>query len=240
MKHFLFSVLVFSFSELALAGGGGLSGGATEFTQMANKAQLVATYNKQLEQYAMQGQQLQAQMQNLIANPDKIKLTDVMDAAKKVKQLYQGAKSLGKDLKNVEQHFKDSFKGTKAESFINLFAKWDDDNTDNFENAMKVLAVINEKLEEGIAANERLHSRSQSTQGNLDSLQVLSQINVRQIEETQKLQQITTAYNQAHLHYLATQTAKEQKALIDYEKATRLEKPVLSNEKKKPIDWSKK
>jgi P-type conjugative transfer protein TrbJ len=65
------------------------------------------------------------------------------------------------------------------------------------------------------AALTDLYNHSQATNGTLDSLQTLSQINVRQIQQLQGLQELMSDQAQAETTYMATQTAKDQKSLDD-------------------------
>lgn len=57
----LTSFLLFSITP-AYAGGGALTGGATEWTQLANNAQLASIYGKSIEQVANQVRQIQYQI----------------------------------------------------------------------------------------------------------------------------------------------------------------------------------
>jgi hypothetical protein len=45
----IFAASFIGFAQLANAGGGGVTGGSTEFTQLANKAELIASYAKHVE-----------------------------------------------------------------------------------------------------------------------------------------------------------------------------------------------
>lgn len=233
--------LFFAFASLifvnAHAGGGGLSGGATELTQLANKAQLVAAYTTQVEQYTRQGLQLQAQLQNLIKNPTSALGSDVGGLINNMGKIWNGANQIGRDVATIDRNFGLMFKSDKALDFAKLFTQWHKTNTDTLESALKSVGLHRENFDTTQQALTELYSRSQSTQGNLDALQTLSQINIRQIQEMQKLQELMANQSQAALTYMATQNAKEEKHIHDIEGISQTQEPGFKIKSGKPIKW---
>lgn len=203
----------------AIAGGAG--GGATEITQIANNLQLIHSYQQQVASYIRQGLQLQNELKNLIANPTSLLGPEVGQMINTIGSIWKSANSMGYNLAEIDRNFSTMFKSPKAGDFAKMFTKWHQVNTNTLESAMKAVGVHRENYASTQAALTELYNRSQSTNGNLDALQTLSQINIRQIQELHSLQELMSSQSQASLTYMATETAKAQKGVEDVEEITK-------------------
>lgn len=203
-----------SAAVLAMQGtvsAGGPVGGATEFTQIANNVQLVASYEQQVSAYVRQGLQMQAQLQNLISNPTSVLGPDVGQMINTVGKIMSGAQSIGWNLAQIDKNFAQTFKNPKAADMSKMFTSWHQTNTSALEGALKSIGAQRDQYASNEAALTDLYNRSQATSGNLDALQTLSQINIRQIQHLQSLQELMATQAQAQATYMATQTAKDEK-----------------------------
>ena len=191
--------------------GGPATGGASEVTQIANKLQLVLSYEQQVASYARQGLQLQNELQNLMANPTSMLGSDVGQMINNVGRIMSGAQSIGWNLAQIDKNFAQTFKNPTAANFSKMFTSWHQTNTATLEGALKSIGAQRDQYASNEAALMDLYNRSQSTKGNLDALQTLSQINVRQIQHLQSLQELIATQTQAQATYMASQTAKDEK-----------------------------
>lgn len=214
-RSWLIGAAVFAIHGTASAGGA--VAGATEFTQIANNVQLVLSYEQQVESYVRQGLQFQAQLQNLISNPTSMLGQDVGQMINGIGKIMSTGQSIGYNMAQIDKNFAQTFKNPAAMDFSKMFTSWHKTNTDTLEGALKAIGTQRDQYASNQAALTDLYNRSQATKGNLDALQTLSQINVRQIQELQSLKELLGTQAQAQATYLASQNAKDQKGLDDLE-----------------------
>lgn len=193
------------------------TGGSTEITQILNNLQLIQSYEQQVQSYVRQGVQVQNELRNLISNPTSILGSDVGNMINTVGQIWNGGQSMGYNLAQIDQNFSRTFKSPTAGNFAQMFTSWHQTNTDTLQSALRAIGTQRDNYASSQAALTDLYNRSQATNGNLDALQTLSQINVRQIQELQSLKELMATQAQAATTYMATKTAKDQKALDDVE-----------------------
>lgn len=192
----------------AFAGGG--VGGATEMTQIANKLQLILAYEQQVESYVRQGLQLQAQLQNLVSNPTSLLGPEIGQMINTIGKIMDTGQSIGYNVAQIDKKFAETFKNPKAADFSKMFTSWHKTNTDTLEAALKSIGTMRDQYPSNQAALSDLYNRSQSTKGNLDALQTLSQVNIRQIQELQSLRELLGTQAQAQMTYMATQNARQE------------------------------
>lgn len=214
-RALLVGVVMLCAQRGASAGGG--VGGATEITQILNNLQLIQSYEQQVAAYVRQGVQVQNELRNLISNPTSALGDDVGKLINTMGQIWNGGQSIGYNLAQIDRNFAQTFKSPTAGNFSQMFTSWHKTNTDTLQSALRAIGTQRDQYTSSQAALTDLYNRSQATNGNLDSLQTLSQINIRQIQQLQSLQELMASQAQAETTYMATQTAKEQKALDDLE-----------------------
>ncbi|KGG98593.1 conjugative transfer protein TrbJ [Comamonas thiooxydans] len=194
----------------AWAGSVGGFGGSTEITQIQNNLQLIMSYEKQVEGYIRQGLQLQNEITNLIKNPMSILGPEVGQMINSIGKIWSGGQSIGYNLAQIDKNFATMFKSSKAGDFAQMFTKWHSTNTDTLQSLLRAVGTQRENYSSDQAAVSDLYNRSQNTSGNLDTLQTLSQINIRQIQELQSLRELMASQAQASATYMATQNAKDE------------------------------
>lgn len=197
----------------AVAGTVAGTGGATEVTQILNNIQLVLSYEQQVQAYLRQGLQLQNELKNLMRNPTSLLGQDVGQVINGMGKIMSGGQSIGYTLAQIDRNFANNFKNPVAMDYSRAFTRWHKVNTDTLEGAMKAVGVAREQNQSNQDALTTLFNKSQASEGNLQALQTLSEINVRQIQHLQQLQELMASQNQAATTYMASQTAKDQKAL---------------------------
>jgi P-type conjugative transfer protein TrbJ len=208
--------LVLAFGHSGAMAGGAIAG-ATEITQIQNNVQLIMSYTQQVQGYVRQGLQLQAELKNLINNPTSLLGPEIGQMINNIGSIWKGANSIGYSLGEIDKNFATMFKSSKAGDFAKMFTSWHATNTKTLESGLKAIGAIRENHQQSQNSLSELYNRSQNTSGNLDSLQTIAQVNIRQIQELQQLQELMASQSQASMTYLATQNAKEQKNLEDME-----------------------
>lgn len=194
----------------ALAGSVAGTGGSTEVTQILNNLQLIQAYEQQVQQYVLQGRQVEAELKNLISNPTSILGPEVGQMINTIGQIWNGGQSIGYNLAQIDQNFARTFKSPAAGNFAKMFTSWHQTNTDTLQSAMRAIGAQRDQYASSQAALTDLYSQSQATKGNLDALQTLSQINIRQIQELQSLKELMASQASAATTYMAARSAKDQ------------------------------
>lgn len=199
----------------ARAGGG--FAGATEITQIMNNVQLIAQYEQTVMGYLRQGLQLQSQLKNLISNPLSILPADIKGVIGGMSKIMSGAQSIGATMAQIDGNFDKMFKSKIAGDFSKKFRQWHDLNTNTLQSALKAIGSTRDNYESNEAALNDLYNRSQSTGGNLEALQTLAQINVRQIQSIDSLKELMATQSSAALTHMATVNAKEENRRQEFE-----------------------
>lgn len=199
-----------SATPAAVAGSVAGFGGSTEVTQILNNLQLIQQYEQLASSYVRQGLQLDAELKNLIANPTSVLGPDVGQMINTVGKIWNGGQSIGYNLAQIDQNFARTFKSPTADNFAKMFTTWHQTNTDTLQSALRSIGAQRDQYASSQAALTDLYNRSQATNGNLDALQTLSQINIRQIQELQSLKELMASQASAATTYMASRTAKDQ------------------------------
>ena len=226
MKNLL-ALVVAASGQAAMAGTVAGFGGGTEITQLMNNTQLVLQYEQQVQAYLRQGLQLQNELKNLIQNPASLMGVEVGGLINNVGKIMSGGLAIGGNLAQIDKNFATTFKSPTAETLSKNFFKWHKTSTDTLEGALKAAGLHREHYASETDALAALYNQSQATSGNLDALQTLSQINIKQIQHLQALGDLMATQNLASSTYMATQTAKAE--------GTRQQQEVMSAPLSTPI-----
>ena len=209
MKRF---VLVLSISwgvASVQAGSVAGTGGGTEVTQLRNEVQLGLQYAKQIQQYTTQTLQLQAELKNLISNPTSLLGAEIGGVINGVGQIMSAGNAIGGNMARIDSNFANTFKNTQARTMSQNFTQWHNTSTDTLGAAMKAAGLHRDSYQSDTDALTALYNQSQATQGNLQAMQTLAQINAMQVQQMQKLGDLMATQNIAVNAYMAGQTARE-------------------------------
>jgi type IV secretion system protein TrbJ len=226
-------------SSAGMAGTVAGTGGSTEITQIANNIQLAKQYEQQIAAYVRQGIQMENEMKNLIQNPASILGTDIGRIINGVGDIMSGGNAIGANMARIDKNFASTFKSPQAASLSKNFLRWHKTNTDTLEGAMKSAGLHRDQYASETEALSALYNQSQQTNGSLDSLQTLSQINVRQIQQMQSLGDLVASQNIAASTYMATQNAKEEASRAAYDQiATPYTAPIPPVQTAPAVKWN--
>jgi P-type conjugative transfer protein TrbJ len=187
---------------------GSATGAATEWTQLANNAQLVdllkssgLQVDNQLAQINQLAEQIQNQLkiyENMLQNtarlPDHIWGSIEGDLGKLRAIVNQGqsiAFSMGNADDILKQRFK-SFADLKTnlpnqESFSSTYQTWSDTNRDTIGSAVRAAGLTAEQFDSEESAMSSLRSMSETADGQMKALQVGHEIAAQQVAQMQKL-----------------------------------------------------
>lgn len=195
---------------VAAMAGGGMTGGSTEVTQIANKLQLAMAYAKQVAQHVTELAQLQTQLTNLIKNPLSLLGPEIGNMINDIGKIMSIGKSIGSNLAQIDKNFGTMFKSSTALSLSESFTNWHHTSIDTLEGALKSAGLHMDQYKDDTSRIQALYLASQKTGGNLEALQTLSKINIEQIQQTQRLGNLIATQNLAASTYMAEHASRAQ------------------------------
>ena len=203
-----------SFSApMARAGSVAGFGGSTEITQIANNielvqqyAQMASAYATQLNQYATQIQQYNNMVTNTLNIPSQIWGAAAADL-NGLASIVKSGQALAYSMTNIGTEFSAKFKGFVPPTGFDYktdYKKWSTTTLDSLRGALEAAGLQSQQFatEESLMAN--LRTMSQSAGGQMQAIQVGSQIAEQQVQQLQKLRQL-----QSQNTYLAAQENKD-------------------------------
>nr|WP_312361807.1 P-type conjugative transfer protein TrbJ [Agrobacterium sp.] len=187
---------------------GGVTGQATEWTQLANNAELISLVgksaeqvNNQITQISQLAEQIQNQLkiyQNMLQNTAQLPNhiwgqveSDLQNLQNVVNQGQGVAFSMGNIDDVLKQRFQ-SFSEMKSSlpdgaSFSSTYQNWSDTNRDTIGGTLKAANLTAEQFSSEESTMSSLRSMSESADGQMKALQVGHQIAAQQVAQMQKL-----------------------------------------------------
>lgn len=191
-----------------MSAAGGATGQATEWTQLANNAELInlleksgVQVNNQLTQIGQLAEQIQNQLniynnmlQNTAQLPDHI-WGQVENDLKRLQNVVSQGKGIAFSMGNADDVLKQRFKSfadlksslPNGESFSSSYQTWSDTNRDTIAGTLKAANLTSQQFESEETTMGALRSMSQSADGQMKALQVGHQIAAQQVAQVQKL-----------------------------------------------------
>ncbi|MEO9340936.1 P-type conjugative transfer protein TrbJ [Mesorhizobium sp. SB112] len=230
------------FVSLALnitpARAGGVTGQATEWTQLANNVELISLVGKSSEQVANQikqitqlAEQIQNQLNiysNLLQNTAQLPnhvWGEVQNDLSRLQNIVAQGQGVAFSMGNVDDVLKQrfqSFSEMKSNlpdggSFSTTYQNWSDTNRDTIAGTLKAANLTADLFSDEETTMTSLRSLSESADGQMKALQVGHQIAAQQVAQMQKLrglvsQQITmmgTWYHSEQAHKDLAQARRE-------------------------------
>lgn len=201
---------VAALSSMHALAGGGMTGGATEITQILNNVQLVESYGQQLTAYQTQLQQYAASLQNLANNPAGVILPNLTQMANNAARLLAAGQDISSSMSRVDQNFADTFQSPQAATFATKYSLWTNASEDGLKAAMENAGLQREQFPDDATALQALTTNLANSKGNLDALHALGSINAQQVQESMKLRDLISQQQVAENTFLTAQAAKDQ------------------------------
>ena len=193
MRRLVYLIIIICMAAPAYAGGGGMSGGALETTQLANNSELGAILGQEVEQISNQVKQITNQLNQYnemlkqglklptsFINDVSSQLQSLQTAVRQTVGLYQ---SYGRFASSLERMLDAPLSGTALENAVTRSRQ-----------ATATLNAIANKLDQTIRqieqdneVIEQLHDRSANAVGQMQALQAGNEIAVAIAQEINKL-----------------------------------------------------
>lgn len=204
-------VLLFILLPVSAMAGGGATGGATEWTQIANNVLLTSSYGEQARQALTQLKQYDTMLQNLkklnpsgIANSEAQKLWQDQGMNSTFRDLYHvvvGGQSMAYSLSNMDQQFKMLNPGygnySNGFNYQDAYKNWSDTTRSAFMGSLRMAAVQASDLQTEGDVVTALSDASSTADGQMQAVQAGNQIGVAMISQLQKLRQLQLAQIQS-------------------------------------------
>jgi P-type conjugative transfer protein TrbJ len=163
--------------------GGGITGGATEITQLMNNSELVAQVAQLAEQIQNQITMIQDLIYNTLTIPDQL-FRDVKQIYGKVKGIIDKTKGLAYNLANLDEELKRRFKSYADLSNISAVSDFSaeyrniaDTQMETVRSTMEAIGVSMEELmNDDASALEELQSKASSAKGRNELIQGTNQL----------------------------------------------------------------
>lgn len=193
MRRLVYCIMILCLTAPAYAGGGGLSGGALETTQLANNSELGAILGQEVEQISNQVKMITNQINQyteMLKQGLKLPTSYINDVASQFQSLQTAVRqtvglyqSYGRFAESLERMLDAPLSGNALENAVTRSRQ-----------ATATLNAIANKLDQTIRQIERdnevieqLHDRSANAEGQMQALQAGNEIAVAIAQEINKL-----------------------------------------------------
>lgn len=190
----------------AIAGGGGLTGGATEITQILNNSELLAIAIKEAENLAYTIRQYEIMYENMRNLPDHIKqqaLADLQALASIVatgRGVAYSSGQIDEDYQREHRSFEYYEQMQRGETgqrdhvaFSERYQDWSEVNHDSVRGALRAAGLQAQQFDREDSALRTIETQMQNAAGTKQLLQAGGSIAALQVEQLQKLRQLQMA-----------------------------------------------
>jgi P-type conjugative transfer protein TrbJ len=193
----------FCLAANAALAGGGLGGGATEITQIANNSELVAQVAQLAEQIQNQITMIQDLIYNTLTIPDQL-FRDVKGIYSKVKGIIDKTKGLAYNLSNLDEELKRRFKSyadlgslSRVEDFSAAYREVVGTQMETVRSTMEAIGVSMEELvTDDASALKELQNKASSAKGRNELIQATNQLLGFLAEDAMKLRHLQMMQSQ--------------------------------------------
>ena len=245
-------------SPIAPAHAGSATGAATEWTQLANNAQLIdllkssgLQVDNQLTQITQLAEQIQNQLkiyENMLQNtaqlPDHI-WGQVESDLNRLRSIVDQGQSISFSMGNADDVLQQRFKSyadlktnlPNAESFSSTYQSWSDTNRDTIGNTLKAASLTADQFDTEEVTMRSLRSMSESADGQMKALQVGHQIAAQQVSQMQKLRGLVSQQMTMMGTWLQTEQTDKDLAQARREEFFKSTAPSTSGGEKMKVEW---
>ena len=179
---------------------------ATELTQILNHVQLVLSYAVQANQLAQQIKILADAIKNSVHNPHQL-FWNIQADLNALANVVQGGRSLAYSLGNLDALWHRTYPGYGGYArtgFYNRYQTWAQTTLDTAIGAMRAANLQGQQLNNELSLITNLEAQSQSADGRLLALNVVTQMADQQAQQMQKLRELMLADMQSKAVYFGT------------------------------------
>jgi len=258
VSHLVVALALASASIASRVPAGTATGAATEWTQLANNAELIkllessgTQVHNQLTQINQLAQQIETQLniyQNMLQNtatlPEHI-WGQVEADINQLRSIVETGQSIAFSMGNADDVLQQRFQSYSTlrtslpnnATFSSTYQTWSDTNRETIASTLRAAGLTSEQFTTEEATMSSLRSMSETADGQMKALQVGHQLAAAQVEQTQKLRGLVaqqTTMTATWLH--SEQTAKDlaQSRREEFFKSTA---PATSGGEQMRVDW---
>lgn len=190
------------------ARAGAATGAATEWTQLANNAQLIdllkssgLQVDNQITQISQLAEQIQNQLniyQNMLQNTAQLPEStwgQVQDDLNRLRGIVEQGQSISFSMGNADDVLQQRFKSyadlktnlPNAESLSTSYQAWSDTNRDTIGSTLRAASLTADQFDSEESTMRSLRAMSESSDGQMKALQVGHEIAAQQVAQMQKL-----------------------------------------------------
>jgi P-type conjugative transfer protein TrbJ len=177
--------------------GGGMAGGATEWTQQLNNAELVKQVTQLAEQIQNQIKMINDLVYNTLTIPDQL-FRDVKSIYSKVKGIIERTRGLAYNLSNLDEEMKRRFKSysdlgslSRVQDFSSTYREIVGTQMETVRSTMEAIGVSFEELvNDDASALKELQQKASSAKGRNELIQATNQMLGFLAEDAMKLRQL--------------------------------------------------
>lgn len=249
---------VIALYPVASAQAGSATGAATEWTQLANNAQLIdllkssgLQVDNQLTQITQLAEQIQNQLkiyENMLQNtaqlPDHI-WGQVESDLNRLRSIVDQGQSISFSMGNADDVLQQRFKSysdlktnlPNAESFSSTYQSWSDTNRDTIGSTLKAASLTADQFDTEEGTMSSLRSMSESADGQMKALQVGHQIAAQQVSQMQKLRGLISQQMTMMGTWLQTEQTDKDLAQARREEFFKSTAPSTSGGERMKVEW---
>lgn len=200
--------IMLPFTARSAFAGGGLTSGATEWTQILNNGELISLVgksaeqvNNQIKQITQLAEQIQNQLniyKNLLQNTAQLPTQiwgQVANDLNKLQSIVAQGQGIAFSMGNIDDVLKQRFKSfadfktnlPTGTSFSQTYQSWSTTNRDTIAGTLKAANLTSDQFSSEESTMASLRSLSESADGQMKALQVGHQIANQQVAQMQKL-----------------------------------------------------
>ncbi|AYD05305.1 P-type conjugative transfer protein TrbJ [Neorhizobium sp. NCHU2750] len=237
---------------------GAVTGAATEWTQLANNAQLVdlltssgRQVDNQLTQISQLAEQIQNQLniyQNMLQNTAQLPSHiwgQVENDLNRLRDIVNQGQGISFSMGNADDVLAQRFKSyadlkadlPSAETFSTSYQTWSDTNRDTIASTLKAASLTADQFDSEESTMSALRSMSESADGQMRALQVGHQIASQQVAQMQKLRGLVSQQMTLMGTWLQTEQSDRDLAQARREKFFNATAPPTSGGEKMRVEW---
>jgi P-type conjugative transfer protein TrbJ len=237
---------------------GAAAGGAREWTQLLNNAELVSLVGQsgtqienQITQITQLAEQIQNQLniyRNMLQNtaqlPNHI-WGQVESDLNRLRSIVDQGQSISFSMGNADDVLQQRFKSyadlktslPNSETFSTTYQSWSDTNRDTIGSTLKAASLTADQFDTEEGTMGSLRSMSESADGQMKALQVGHQIAAQQVSQMQKLRGLVSQQMTMMGTWLQTEQTDKDLAQVRREEFFKSTAPSTSGGEKMKIEW---
>ncbi|NRP21811.1 hypothetical protein LPJGGPFB_05070 [Ensifer adhaerens] len=195
-------------ADPTIASAGSATGAATEWTQLANNAELINLLQKsgvqienQIKQITQLAEQIQNQLRiydNMLQNTAQLPKHvwgDVAADLGALQKVVTGGQAIAFSMGNADDVLRQRFKSyaqfqselPEGETFSSTYQSWSDTNRETFAGTLRAASLTSKQFDDEEATMRSLRDLSETSDGQMKAIQVGHQIAAEQVAQMQKL-----------------------------------------------------